>query len=72
MLWGSECQKLNEGDLHSQESSKNVEDIVCGHNLAEFLSFLRFMSDEIKQYKNGDNVDDERVATPWGNHVEVW
>jgi len=57
--------------LHCQKSAKDVKYVVCCNYFLEFLGLLRFVGDESEQNKDGDDVDDERIATPGSNHVEV-
>ena len=71
MFRRSECQKLDKWDLHGQESTKNVENVVCCHNFVEFFSLFRLMCDKAEQHEDGNDVNDERIATPRSNHVEV-
>ena len=55
----SKCQELNEWDLHCQKGSQNVENVVCCDNFVHFFFLFSFMSDQSKQDKDWNDVDDE-------------
>lgn len=71
MLGRGQGQELHEGDLHGQQSSEHVEDIVSCDDLVEVLFFFGLVSDQGEEHVDWDDVDDEGVATPGRHHVEV-
>ena len=71
MFRRGEGQKPDKRNLHSQQGSKNVEDIVGRDDLIEFLHLMFFMGNQGEKDKDGNDVDDEGVASPRCHHVEV-
>ncbi len=71
MFGRSEGEELNEGDLHGEEGSQDVEDVVGRHDLAELLFLLSLMRDHGEEHEDRDDVDDEGVSSPRSHHVEV-
>jgi hypothetical protein len=58
--------KPNKLDLHCQQSSHDVEDVVCHIN-----PLVESVSDDEENNKDWDNVDDERIASPRCNHIKI-
>ncbi len=80
MFWGVNSLESNERNLHGKESSSNVEntvgDVESGWHFSndqqkELLYKLSFIAIFKKgnYHKDGNNVNDESITTPWSNHV---
>lgn len=68
--WG-QSQELNERDLHGQQGTQNVENVVGSDDFVHIFLFFGFVGNQSEENEDGDDVDDERISTPWGDHVEV-
>lgn len=68
--WG-QSQELNEWDLHGQQGTQNVENVVSGDDLVHVFLLFRFVGNQSEENEDGDDVDNEGVSTPWSNHVKV-
>ena len=51
--------------LQRQQSPQQIEDTIARIQLV-----IQLTNDNHRDYKNGNNINDEGVATPAGNHVE--
>ena len=66
VLAGADRQESNEGDLHRGDKSDDKEGVVGD------VDPLRESShQEEHKHVEGDEIDDEDVASPGGHHVEV-
>jgi len=66
VLAGANRLESHEGDLHGEQQSEDIEGAVAGQQ-------ARGVPTHDEQHKDvqGDQVDDEHVASPRGDHVEV-
>lgn len=62
---------MDKGNLHSKQSSKDIEDVIGGDDLVEILLLIWFMSDQSEQNIDRNDVDNEWITSPGCHHVEV-